>query len=602
MDSIVEIWEQLAVKYGSRTALKDETTGYSLSFCELNEKINKVSQILENLNIEEGSNLLLCLNPHPLWHVIDQAIMKSNFVSVSCDSNSSYSEIKYFVNKMNIKVLFTDNISLINNIVQDKILIHTFYVDKSILSKNEKNKKFYTYDIIEEINKVILKTDSSKKCIKDRTATMFFSSGTSNNVPKCVMYSHKQILLAFYDYFDNINDFIQGTSVSILSLSHVAPRLNEWALLLKGNTIIYTNYNKYMKSLKKYKPQYLLCVPKLLDDIIEKYNEEISNTSKIFQVFNTIALYMSNVYYDIKFKYSKNIAMKLLLTPISIFISVFNNFFSRKVINKFLNPDCSIITFGAFVNKNTEKLFASMGINLMIQYGLTETCACISYTSNKNKKIYSVGKINPNMDVIIADLKTNKKLGCNEKGMIKVKGKQVMKGYYNNEEETKKVFDYDGYLITGDLGYIDEENFLYFIGRDKSVIVLNNGENVDSVKIEEICNKSKFIKQIVVFGQDKPYLTALAVLEQDYVFKWIENKNIDINKQTGKDLLKKDILIDINNLIGENRFFRWTEQIKDICFINEPFTIENGFMTRKYTIIRNKIYDRYKNLIDNMYE
>ena len=147
------------------------------------------------------------MKPHPLWHVIDQAIMKSNFVSVSFDSNTSYSEIKYFVDKMNIKVLFTDNISLINNIVQDKLLIHAFYIGKSILSKNEKYRRFNIYDIMEEINKVILKSDNSKKCIKYEMATMFFSSGTSNNVPKYVMYSHKQILLAFYDYFDNIKDF-----------------------------------------------------------------------------------------------------------------------------------------------------------------------------------------------------------------------------------------------------------------------------------------------------------------------------------------------------------------------------------------------------------
>jgi long-chain acyl-CoA synthetase len=140
------------------------------------------------------------------------------------------------------------------------------------------------------------------------------------------------------------------------------------------------------------------------------------------------------------------------------------------------------------------------------------------------------------------------------------------------------------------------------VGRDKNIIVLNNGENVDSVKIEQICVESKFVQQIVVFGQDKPYLTAAIVLDNDYVKKWAGNKNIDITDKKVNDLLKKDIIIDINNLIGENKFFRWIEQIKDIVFIDEPFTIENGLMTRKYTIIRTKVYDKYQNLIDNMYK
>ena len=143
---------------------------------------------------------------------------------------------------------------------------------------------------------------------------------------------------------------------------------------------------------------------------------------------------------------------------------------------------------------------------------------------------------------------------------------------------------------------------MYFAGRHKNIIVLNNGENIDSVKIEQICTESNFVQQIVVFGQDKPYLTAAVVLDNDYVKKWAENKNINLTDKKSNDLLKKDVIIDINNLIGKDKFFRWIEQIKDIVFIDEPFTIENGLMTRKYTIIRTKVYDKYQNLIDNMYK
>ena len=277
------------------------------------------------------------------------------------------------------------------------------------------------------------------------------------------------------------------------------------------------------------------------------------------------------------------------------------NCFIKKIVNKFINPNSFVISFGAFTDKNIENIISTMGLQLMLSYGLTESCVCIACASQDYKKAYSVGKTNPNMDVIISDLETGKKLSFNQKGLIKVKGKQIMKGYYNNEEETKKAFDPQGYLITGDLGYISEDGFLYFMGRHKNIIVLNNGENIDSVKIEQICNRSAFVQQIVIFGQDKPYLTAVIVPNFDYINDWAKNKDIDITTQNGKEILKKDIIIEINNLIGKDKFFRWIEQIKDIVFIDEPFTIENGLMTRKYTIVRTKVYNKYKKLIDNMY-
>ncbi len=601
MDSIVEIWEQLAVKYGSRIALKDEITGYSLSFCELNEKINKVTQILENLDIEKKSNLLLCLNPHPLWHVIDQAIMKCNFVSVLCDSISGIAEIKYFIETMQIKVLFTDNIKLINALIEEEKINYIFYVGKSNINTYKNYENVNVYNLMDEINNVIYNNNKINKYLSNDVASIMFSSGTTGK-SKGAMFTHKNLLFSFYDYQKISSDVCEKKCVNILSLSHVVPRLTEWALLFKGNMIIYTNYKKYIKTVQKYKPYFLMCVPKMLNLFIEQYKKEVSKTSKIFQLFNNIAFIFSYKYYGVKFKYSKNIINKFVLKILSVFNFICYECFIKNVIGNIISPNSLIFTFGAYTNKNIENIMNVIGLNLIIGYGVTEACVCISYSSQNNKKSYSAGKINPNMDVMITDLETGKKLGYNKIGMIKVKGNQIMKGYYNNENETKKVFDSQGYLITGDLGYTDEKNFLYFTGRHKNVIVLNNGENVDSVKIEEICNRSRFIKQIVVFGQDKPYLTALAVLEENYVLQWIKSKSIDINTQKGKELLKKEILIDINNLVGQNKFFRWTEQIKDIAFTTETFTMQNGLMTKKYTIVRNKVYDKYKNLIDDMYK
>lgn len=600
MNSIVEIWKNLAGTYDSRIALKDETTGYCLSFTELYEKINKTSQIIEIVNLKKNCNILMCLNPHPLWHVIDQAIMTSNCVSVLADPTSGISEIKHIIETMQIETLFTDNIKLISDLIKEKISINIFYVGTSDISIYKSNESSNIYNLNEEINITDFKPNINKEYFPDDLTSIMFSSGTSGKT-KGVMFSHQSLLSTFYGYQKVVFSVYKKTCVSVLSCSHAAPRLTELALLSNGNTIIYTGYTKYFKTVKKYKPYYLLCVPKILNAVIGEYKKECLKTSKFFQIFNNIAFNVSLKYYEQKFKYSKNIIIKAITKILSICNVICYTCFIKNIIEKFMNPTTYIIAFGAVAGKITENTLGAMELNLLVHYGMTEA-SVISYSSKEHKKAYSVGKINPDMDVIISDVETGKKLGFNQKGIIKVKGKQVMKGYYNNEEETKKAFDSEGYLITGDLGYISEDGFLYFVGRHKNIIVLNNGENVDSVKIEQLCTESDFVQQIVVFGQDKPYLTAAIVLDNDYVKKWAGNKNIDITDKKVNDLLKKDIIIDINNLIGKDKFFRWIEQIKDIVFIDEPFTIENGLMTRKYTIIKSKVYDKYKNLVDNMYK
>ncbi len=598
MNSIVEVWEQLSKEYGSRLALKDDYTGYCLSFTELYKTINKTSQIIKNLNLKKNCNVLLCLNPHPLWHVIDQSIMTNNFVSVLVDPISGIFEIKHLIETMNIEVLFTDNIKVLSDLVKENLSIHIFYTGTLDISIYKNNKQIH--NLQKEINTIESEPKQNKEYRSGDLASIMFSSGTSGK-SKGAMFTHQNLLLSCYDHRISLGTTRKQICVSVLSCSHIAPRLTEWALLLNGNTIIYTNYIKYLKTIQKYKPQYLICVPKILIMIIDQYKKEVLKTSKISQILNKSAFYLSLIHYKIKFKYSNNIIINLISVILSICNFICYNCFIKNIVNKFIKPKSFVISFGAFTDKKIENLIGTMGLQLMLSYGLTESCVCIACASQDYKKAYSVGKTNPNMDIIISDLETGEKLGFNQKGMIKVKGKQIMKGYYNNEEETKKIFDSQGYLITGDLGYISEDGFLYFVGRHKNIIVLNNGENINSVKIEQICTGSNFVQQIVIFGQDKPFLTAVIVLDNDYVKKWAANKKIAVTAQQEKDLLKKDVMTDINNLIGKDKFFRWIEQIKDITFIDEPFTIENGLMTKKYTIIKTKVYDKYKKLIDNMY-
>ena len=593
MNSIVEIWKDLSVKYNSIIALKDESTGYSLSFTELYENINKVVQILKRLGIKKNDNIVIYLKPHPLWHVINQAVMKSNCTSIPCEPTSNFEEILYILNETQSKIIFTDNTGFIEQFIEQKNSEDNFIIFYTGNRNIDYSSDIKIYNLNEELKKIdnyITETNN----IEDQkdVAVILYSSGTTGGTPKGVMLTHKNVLLAFTDHNKIYGNVRNTQCINVQSCSHSASFVIELTLLVNGNTIIYTKNINFLKTVKKYKPKTLICVPKLIDKLVNEYNVELSKKTKLFQILH-------NICFKISLGYVKNKQTNIFMKSLCMFNILFYKILYKNILDKILNTKTFFITFGSLLPLKDEHFFSIMKINIMVMYGLNEVLTYVTYRETMKK---NVNIVNPDFDMTICDIKDNKKLDYNQTGIIKVKCEQTMKGYYKNEEKTKEVFDSNGYFITGDLGYLTENNYLYFEGRQKNIIALNNGEKINPVKIEDICKQSPFVEQIVVAGQEKPYLTALIVPNKDFIKKWATKKNIDISVNNGKETLKRDVLIDINNLIGKNKFFKWIEQVKNISFIDEKLTVNNGFLTAKYTIVRNKVYEKYKTVIENMYK
>lgn len=593
MNSITEIWKDLSVKYGSKVALKDESTGYSLSFTELYEDINKVVQILKRLGIKKNDNIVIYLKPHPLWHVINQAVMKINCTSVPCEPTSNFEEISYILNETQSKIIFTDNTSFIEQFIKQENIEDNFIVFYTGNKNINYDSYVKIYNLNEELKKII-DTIPEMNIIENQQdiAVILYSSGTTGGNPKGVMLTHKNVLLAFTDHNKIYGNIHNTQCINVQSCSHSASFVIELTLLVNGNTIIYTKNINFLKTVKKYKPKTLICVPKLIDKLVREYNIELSKKNKLFRIIHDICFKISLIYIKNK---RKNIFMSLLC----VFNNLFYNILYKNILDKILNPETFFITFGSLLPVKDELFFGIMKMNIMVMYGLNEVLTYVTYRETMKK---NVNIVNPDFDMIICDIKEDKILGYNQTGLIKVKCEQTMKGYYKNEEKTKEVFDNNGYFITGDLGYLTKNNYLCFEGRQKNIIALNNGEKINPVKIEDICKQSPFVEQIVVVGQEKPYLTALIFLNNNFIKNWMVKKNIDISKDNGVEILKKEVLIDINNLIGKNKFFKWIEQVKNISFIDEKLTVENGFLTAKYTIIRSRVYEKYRAVIENMYK
>ena len=159
-----------------------------------------------------------------------------------------------------------------------------------------------------------------------------------------------------------------------------------------------------------------------------------------------------------------------------------------------------------------------------------------------------------------------------------------------------------GWFITGDLGWLSEDNFLTLTGRAKDIIVLSNGENIEPDPLEQECAMSDFVKQIVMVGQDKSCLGALVKTNEEAVIAWAQENGVKEETAQQDPMFKKMLLKELNHRISSRPNFRPFERLGDIRFVDEGFTIENGLMTFTAKIRKNVVFDKYEKLINEMYK
>ena len=323
-------------------------------------------------------------------------------------------------------------------------------------------------------------------------ATIIYTSGTTG-IAKGVMLTHKNLCTNIYISSKNL--LITGNSLLVLPLHHTfAFMANVLCMLNIGHTThISKSLKRVSKELMEYKPKVMFIVPM----IVETFYKKIWNTAKetkkdkLLRALIKISNILRNIGIDIRRK---------------IFKSVLKSFGGELEL---------IVCGGALLDNKYIKAFDDLGITLLNGYGITECSPIVSVNRNKYIKENSVGLILEGLDI-----KIDNKDGQRE-GEILVKGDIVMKGYFNNDEKTKEVMTDDGYFRTGDIGYLDEDKFLYITGRCKNIIILDNGKNVYPEELELVLSNEEAISEVIVYGKENK-ITAEIYPDKEY----IEGENI----------------------------------------------------------------------------
>ncbi|KAH7684860.1 long-chain acyl-CoA synthetase protein [Dioscorea alata] len=458
----------------------------------------------------------------------------------------------------------------------------------------------------------------------DDVATLMYTSGTSGT-PKGVMLTHRNLLHQIRNLWEIVPAEPGDRFLSMLPSWHAYERACEYFIFTYGIEQVYTNVKKLKEDLKRYQPQYLISVPLVYETLYSSIQKQISSSSAARRFIALMLINVSLLYMEAKRIYEGKFLLEKQTNHPYIFVFLdwlwarlvaatlwpLHNLALKLVYSKIhsaIGISKAGISGGGSLPNYVDKFFEAIGVRIQNGYGLTETSPVLAARRPACNVLGTVGHPLNHTEVKIIDAENGEVLPDGLKGIVKVRGPQVMKGYFKNPSATSQALDGEGWLNTGDIGWIAPKSFtgrnrecggmLVLEGRAKDTIVLTTGENIEPSELEDAALRSNLIQQIVVIGQDQRRLGALIVPNKEELLAVAKKDSISSDPSE----LNKD---EIMNLL-QHELSSWTSgclyQIGPILIVDEPFTIENGLMTPTMKVRRDRVVAQYKDRIAKLYK
>jgi long-chain acyl-CoA synthetase len=260
-----------------------------------------------------------------------------------------------------------------------------------------------------------------------------------------------------------------------------------------------------------------------------------------------------------------------------------------------------VVSGGGSIADHLEDFFEIIGVEVLGGYGLTETSP-ITHVRRPWRNLRGAdGQPLRDTETQIVDLETRQPVAIGQKGLVLLRGPQIMKGYFKNPGATNKAIDPQGWFDSGDLGYVTQWDDLVLTGRAKDTIVLTNGENIEPLPIENFLLRSPYIDQIMLVGQDQKVLGALIVPNLEVLQQWATEAGyggeVDLASAPVQELFKTEL----TKRVKERPGYRSDDRIGVFKLLSEPFTIENGLLTQTLKVRRNVVTDRYADIINGLF-
>lgn len=583
-----DLLDRLIEKFGFKTdilAAKDKDTKEWIKYTP--EQYKKLSEFTAigflELGLEKNSKVITVTNNRPEWNFVDMGIAMIGGWHVPVYPTLTSEDFEFIFKDSEAEVIIVSDRSLYKKlypIVQKVPSIKHFYTFDDVegaknfkeLVELGKNNYARRYNELQEIKKNISPDD---------VVTLIYTSGTTGN-PKGVMLTHWNFLYQSYrfEYVFDIDS--RHRSLSFLPLSHVYERIVNYSMQYLGCSIYYAEgLHTIAENLVEVEPHLFATVPRVLERFYDKIVAKGSSLDTIKRKIFFEALKVGE-----EFEFSgKSIFYKTQL-------QLYNNLvFSqwRKALGGKIKY---IISGGAALSPRLARIFWAAGLPIREGYGLTETAPVIALNNMPPQcKFGSVGiPLGPEQQLKIAP-----------DGEILYKGPTLMKGYYKRPDLTAEVIDEEGWFHTGDVGYIDEDGFLFITGRKKEIFKLSNGKYIAPQSIENMLVESKYIENAMVVGENQKYAGALIVPNFDLLHEVASN--LRLTYRDNRELVNLPEIIDIfkKEIAEVNKKLAQYERINTFRVVCDEWTPATGELTVTLKKKRNVLMNKYKNLIEEMF-
>ena len=540
---------------------------------------------LLEMGFGKGDKIMTVTNNRPQWNFVDMGMSMAGVVHVPVYTSMNTEEYSYIMKHSDAKMV----------IVSDKKLYDLIFPESKKIKEVE---FFFTFDniegaslwsdVVEKGKNASEKTREQLEAIKKEIlpndiVSIIYTSGTTDR-SKGVMLTHKNLVsnfLAAYDVF-KLNE--TDRYLAIIPVCHVGGRMANYQTQYSGACLYYAeSMGTIAANLKEIQATGFDAVPRILekiyDNVITKGRSLTGMKKRIF--FWAVKLGLQYQPHGEKswFYYQKmKIADKLIFTKW----------------REALGGHAKLVGCGgAALQPRLERIFWASGLKIINLYGLTETSPIITInrTEKERCKLGSVGTVIDGVELKIAD-----------DGEILCKGDCVMPGYYKNEEQTKRVFDKEGWFHTGDIGHLENGKFLMITDRKKEIFKLSSGKFVAPQTIENRIKESLFIDHVMVVGEHQKFASALLVPDFDYLKEWFVTNKIKNGKKREELIAMPEVVTALNEEIARiNKNLMEWERVKRFRLVHEDWSPVTGELSASLKLKRKVVADRYSKLLDSIY-
>jgi long-chain acyl-CoA synthetase len=613
MIAITNLFEESAKRYPQNAFLfeKKRDIYQSLNYSQTKEQVYKFGAGLMSIGLNKGDRVAMLSEGRNEWVISELAILYCGAVNVPLSVKlAEPSEIQFRLEHSGAKMVIVSQ----NQAKKVQALINRIQGIEKIIFLDEQPKylegEISFYDII-RIGEAYLKenqdafTNRWQSVLPDDHATICYTSGTTAD-PKGIILTHRNYTSNVEHSLSLIDVPEKFVTLLILPWDHsFAHTTGIYAMMKTGSALASVQVGKTsLESLKniplnikEIKPDFLLSVPALAKNFRKNIEFGVHSKGRLVKGIFKFGLKIAYLYNGSG--WDKGKGWRIILKPLYAFVDIV---IFKKIRQSFGGRLKFFVGGGALLEVELQRFFYAIGLPMLQGYGLTEASPVISANSLNKIKFGSSGAVAEQIKLKICD-ENGEEVSTGEKGEIAIQGENVMAGYWRNQEATNQTI-INNWLHTGDMGFVDQDGFLFVLGRFKSLLIADDGEKFSPEGIEEaITGNSQYIEQCMLYNNQNPYTVALVVVNSEAIKRWLGEKHHHHNENPYSNALKL-VASEINEYRTGNKFGkmfpqRWLPAA--IAILDAPFSEENGLLNSTLKVVRGKVIEKYKDRIKFLY-